>query len=66
MTSVRKMLSGPMAKVGGSMRNTAAQLMMKNREEEFSNMSQYNSQFQTKIKNVVSIGDNIAQDRFCK
>lgn len=64
MTTVRKAAPGAMSKMGGSMRNTAAQLMMKNRDEEFTNMGQYNMQFQGKIKGLVTIGDNIAQERF--
>jgi len=64
MTTVRKNVAGPMSKVGGSMRNTAAQLMMKSRDEEFTNMATYNIQFQEKVKRFAAIGDVIAQERF--
>lgn len=66
MTTVRKSAPGAITKMGGSVRNTAAQLMMKSRDQEFTNMGQYNIQFQAKIKGLVTIGDNIAQERYCE
>ena len=66
MTTARKDAAHPkahMKKADGVMRGTAAQLMLKNREEEFIAMAQYNTQFQSIIKNLTMIGDNIATDR---
>lgn len=64
MTAARKSQPGAASRVGGSVRNTAAQLMMKNRDEEFMNMIQYNTNFQVKMKTFATIADQIAQDRF--
>ena len=47
----------------GSVKNTATQLMMKNRCDEFTDMIIYNTQFQSKIKTLASIGDAVAQER---
>ena len=66
MTSARKNQPGTASRVGGSVRNTAAQFLMKNRSEEFSDIIKYNAQFQGKIKTFASIAENIAQERFCK
>ena len=52
-----------MSKVHGSVRNTATQLLMKNRCEEFHDMVVYNNQFQNKIKTLANIGDSIAHER---
>lgn len=66
MSTARKKGPGATTKVGGTMRNTAAQFMMKNRDEEFNQMGTYNSQFQAKMKKFSTIADTVAQERFCK
>lgn len=63
MTTARKEVTNPVAKMGGQVRNTATQLMMKNRDDEFTNMIQYNNQLQAKFKSLSTIGDTIAQER---
>lgn len=64
MTTARKKAPGTASKVGGTMRNTAAQLMMKNRDEMFTEGNQYNLAFQNKMKTFLNIAETIAQDRF--
>lgn len=64
MSTARKKGPGATTKVGGTMRNTAAQFMMKNRDEEFNQMGTYNSQFQAKMKKFSTIADTVAQERF--
>jgi len=64
MTTARKKAPGAASKVGGSVKNTAAQLMMKNRDELFTEQNQYNTAFQAKTKSFLTIADMIAQDRF--
>ena len=66
MTTARKKQPGAASRVGGSVRNTAAQFMMKNRPEEFTQMLKYNTQLQGKMKQFGAIAENIAQERYCK
>ena len=66
MTTARKKQPGAASRVGGSVRNTAAQFMMKNRPEEFTQMLKYNTQFQGRIKQFGTVAENIAQERYCK
>merc|ERR1719354_448393 len=63
MTSQRRDVSSTLSKMSGNMRGTATQLMMKNRDDEFVKMIEFNNEFQTKIKTLSTIGDNVAQDR---
>lgn len=64
MTTARKNQSGTTSLIGGSVRNTAAQFLMKNRSEEFSDVMKYNVQFQGKIKTFANITENIAEEQF--
>ncbi|XP_002157161.1 sorting nexin-7 [Hydra vulgaris] len=64
MTTARKNQSGTASLIGGSVRNTAAQFLMKNRSEEFSDVMKYNVQFQAKIKTFANITENIAEEQF--
>jgi len=64
MTTARKKQPGAASQMGGSMRNTAAQMMMKNRDSEFDDMLKYNIQFQGKMKTFANLTDKIANDRF--
>lgn len=66
MTTARKKGPGTASKVGGSVKNTAAQMMMKNRDEEFEESNQYINAFQAKVKNFATIADQIARERFCE
>lgn len=66
MTTARKKGPGAASKVGGTVKNTAAQIMMKNRDEEFDEGNQYVNGFQTKIKTFANIADQIARERFCE
>ena len=66
MTTARKKAPGAASKVGGSVKNTAAQMMMKNRDEEFNENNTYINSFQAKIKSFATIADQIARERFCK
>ena len=66
MTTARKKAPGAAAKVGGSMRSTAAQMMMKNRDEEFNEKNEYINGLQAKLRSFANISDQVAQGRFCK
>jgi len=66
MTTARKKGPGAASKAGASIKNTAAQVMMKTRDEYFNDSNQYNIAYQAKMKNFLAIADLIAQERFCK
>lgn len=64
MTGHRKQSTSAMQVMGGKMRNTAAQMMMKNRSEEFTEVGKYNIQFRSKMVQFGKIADEIAKERF--
>ena len=65
MTTARKKAPGAASKVSGSVKNTAAQLMLKNRDEHFDQNNQYTTALQAKLKTFLGVADTIAQERFC-
>ena len=65
MTTARKKAPGAASKVSGSVKNTAAQLMLKNRDEHFEAQNQYTTALQLKLKTFLAIADTVAQERFC-
>ena len=64
MTGHRKQSTSAMQVMGGKMRNTAAQMMMKNRSEEFTEVGKYNIQFRSKMVQFGKIADEIAKERY--
>jgi len=64
MTTARKKAPGAASKVSGSVKNTAAQLMLKNRDEHFEAQNQYTTALQLKLKTFLAVADTVAQERF--
>lgn len=55
-----------MSRMSESMRNVASSWMLKTRDPEFQEMSEYNKAFREKIVTMETITDKIAKDRFGK
>ena len=66
MTTARKKAPGAASKVSGSVKNTAAQMMLKNRDEHFNQQNIYTTALQVKLKAFLGVADTVAQERFCK
>lgn len=55
-----------MSRMSDSMRNMASSWMLKNREPEFQEMSEYTKNFREKMLALETVSDKIAKDRFGK
>ncbi|XP_031564851.1 sorting nexin-30-like [Actinia tenebrosa] len=64
LTSVKKSGPGLISRMSDSMRNAASSWMLKTREPEFQEMSEYNKAFREKMVTMETITDKIAKDRF--
>ncbi|XP_032219689.2 sorting nexin-7-like [Nematostella vectensis] len=64
LTSVKKQGPGLMSRMSDSMRNMASSWMLKSRDPEFQEMTEYTKTFREKMIAMETISDKIAKDRF--
>lgn len=62
--TAKKQAPGIMSRVGDSVKHTASSMMLKTRDQEFTDIAEFAKTFNEKISSVEKVTDRLARERF--